>query len=119
MRSQQNRFDAFMHEFNEQRPHEALGMKTPASIYHSSNRELPKRLPEFSYPDDYGTRIVHESGRIRWPGRHLITLGASLARELVGCVQVQEDLWHVFLGPLLLGCIDNTRLDLGLIRTTN
>jgi transposase InsO family protein len=30
-RGQQRRFDRFRHEFNEERPHEALGQKTPAS----------------------------------------------------------------------------------------
>src|SRR4029079_16554890 len=35
---QQARFDAFMHEFNTERPHEALGMKTPAELYVASPR---------------------------------------------------------------------------------
>ena len=116
MRTQQRRFDAFRHEFNFERPHEAIDLKTPSSIYTPSDRLFPQALPMFDYPDDYVIRRVHDSGRIRWPGRVLIHLGKALAGEPVGCKQLQDDLWQIFLGPLLLGCIDHTRIDLGLIR---
>src|SRR5216117_906063 len=35
---QQDRFDAFVHEFNAERPHEALDMKCPAELYTASAR---------------------------------------------------------------------------------
>jgi transposase InsO family protein len=35
---QQDRFDAFVHEFNTGRPHEALGMKRPVELYTASPR---------------------------------------------------------------------------------
>ncbi len=35
---QQVRFDAFLSEFNEERPHEAIGMKVPADLYATSLR---------------------------------------------------------------------------------
>jgi hypothetical protein len=35
---QQARFDAFVQEFNTERPHEALAMKTPAAAYSASPR---------------------------------------------------------------------------------
>ena len=35
---QQAKFDAFVHEFNNERPHEALDMKFPADIYKFSTR---------------------------------------------------------------------------------
>jgi hypothetical protein len=46
---QQPRFDAFVHEFNAERPHEALQMKRPADVYSPSPRPY-KGLPELSYP---------------------------------------------------------------------
>ncbi len=119
MRSQQKKFDDFRREFNFERPHEAIGLKTPGSIYTPSTRLFPARLPEFTYPDDYAIRRVHASGRIRWPGRALIHLGQALAGEPVGCRQIQDGLWQLFLGPLLLGCIDHARIDLGLIRVSD
>ncbi|MEH7848892.1 hypothetical protein V6952_23480 [Rhizobium laguerreae] len=46
---QQTRFDDFISEFNEERPHEALGMRHPADIYRPSNR-FYKGLLEIDYP---------------------------------------------------------------------
>src|SRR5262252_3931497 len=38
---QQERFDEFVEEFNNERPHEALAMKRPAQVYKPSPRDLP------------------------------------------------------------------------------
>jgi len=48
-RGQQRRFDAFRQEFNQERPHEALGDHPPAQVYQRSSREYPKRTPEVDY----------------------------------------------------------------------
>jgi len=45
---QQARFDAFVREFNDERPHEALAMKTTAEVDTASSRQyrgLPRPLP--------------------------------------------------------------------------
>ncbi len=42
---QQARFDAFVHEFNCEHPHEALGMKCPAEIY-TPSAHVYNGLPE-------------------------------------------------------------------------
>jgi hypothetical protein len=42
---QQARFDAFMHEFNAERPHERLAMKCPAELYSASPRRY-QGLPD-------------------------------------------------------------------------
>jgi len=41
LKKQQDRFDVFRPEYNYVRPHEALGMKTPSSIYSPSSRRMP------------------------------------------------------------------------------
>jgi transposase InsO family protein len=46
---QQARFDAFISEFNDERPHEAIEMKTPAEVYTPSSRAY-EGLPELEYP---------------------------------------------------------------------
>jgi hypothetical protein len=46
---QQHRFDAFVQEFNAERPHEALDMKCPAELYVASPRRYDG-LPELTYP---------------------------------------------------------------------
>jgi putative transposase len=40
---QQARFDRFRHDFNDNRPHEALGQVPPGSCYHASPRRYPAR----------------------------------------------------------------------------
>lgn len=45
-----------------------------------------------------------------------VRVGAPLAGEYVGCQQVDDALWEIYLGPLLLGYVDVTRIDQGLIR---
>ena len=47
---QQDRFDAFVHEFNTERPHEALGMKCPAQLYTASPRRYVNRRPIWTLP---------------------------------------------------------------------
>ena len=49
-RAQQRAFDRFRDEYNQLRPHEALGMQTPAQVYTASPRQFPARLPEVEYP---------------------------------------------------------------------
>jgi hypothetical protein len=46
---QQARFDDFLMQFNEERPHEALAMKCPAEVYAPSPRPY-SGLPELAYP---------------------------------------------------------------------
>jgi transposase InsO family protein len=46
---QQGKFDAFIEEFNNERPHEALDMKCPAGIYTASGRPYIG-IPEPHYP---------------------------------------------------------------------
>jgi putative transposase len=46
---QQARFDDFIEIFNNERPHEALGMKYPAELYQPSNRPY-QGLPDIDYP---------------------------------------------------------------------
>ncbi len=46
---QQDRFDRFVSEFNDERPHEAIGMKTPAELYIPSSRTY-EGLPEWITP---------------------------------------------------------------------
>lgn len=65
-RAQQRKFNRFLEEFNQERPHEALDMNTPASLYIPSGREMPDRLPPLEYPDRFETRYVSYNGGIRW-----------------------------------------------------
>lgn len=111
VRRQQGAFNDFTYEFNYERPHEALDQRVPASVYVSSPRPYPLRLPEMNYPEDMDIRRVKSQGDISWKGYH-VYLTATLAGELVGLRQITEELWDIFFGPIRLAQLDtkNKRL---------
>jgi putative transposase len=65
---QQRAADRWRHKFNEVRPHEALAMKTPASLYKRSPRAL-RGIRTYSYPASYAIRRVTLQGCVRYAGR--------------------------------------------------
>ena len=105
-RTQQARFDDFRRTFNQVRPHEALAMRTPASVYRCSAREYPGREPQVSYPDDWTLRKVDSGGYFYWQGRHVFT-SEVLAGEPVGLEPVDERYWRVYFGPVWVGAFDS------------
>jgi hypothetical protein len=69
-RAQQCELDRFRQEYNEVRPHEALGMETPASVYEPSPRAYPARVPEPESPDTMLVRTVKST--VIFAGRSMI-----------------------------------------------
>ena len=103
--AQQRRFDEFAREYNHDRPHEALGMATPASAYEPSPRAYPERLPELQYPDDCAPRRVDAAGDIRWKVTKVF-LGNALAGQVVGLRDLGGRHLLVSFGPVELGVLD-------------
>jgi putative transposase len=101
-RAQQRRFDAWRREFNELRPHEALGDATPASYYAPSPRPYPTRLAPLEYPAHYERRLVSRNGGIRWHARW-VNVSQTLGGEHLGFVEIDDGEWDVYCGPLRLG----------------
>jgi putative transposase len=104
IRAQQASFSRFQQSYNEERPHEALAMKTPAEVYELSPRPLPDDLAEHRYADGFEPRNVRRDGSIKWDGE-FVFVGEAFAGETVGIQAVNEGLWHVHLGPLRLGVL--------------
>ena len=73
-RRQQKSFEMFKREFNDERPHEALGMKPPAKFYASSPRSYPSKLVDLEYPNGHLLRRVSAIG----------------PRRTLGCEPVEE-----------------------------
>ena len=105
LRHQQRVFDRFRHDFNDERPHEALGMRTPASLYNPSPRALPRSLPEVDYPKTYELRHVRSNGEIKLGGERLF-VSEALIGEVVGLDRLDERYWRLHFGPVPLGCVD-------------
>lgn len=107
-REQQRRFHRFRQEYNEQRPHEALGQTLPAEWYERSHREWPRRLPEVSYGEDVEVRWVEAGGRIRWQGQRVF-ISHALAGEPVGLAQIAPEAWRVSFSFYELGVAQGKR----------
>ena len=101
-RAQQRAFDRFRREYNDERPHEALGQATPASRYTPSPRPYPARLPALEYPAHWEVRRVSRNGGIRWYDRW-VNVSHVLAEEYVAFEEIAAGLWQVYFGPLRVG----------------
>ena len=92
--AQQRRFQRFRRDFNDERPHEALGQETPRSRYQSSPRAYPRRIEEPVYGADQAVRRVRSNGEIKWHGE-LIFLSEALVGEPVGLAETDSGDWIV------------------------
>ena len=80
--AQQQRFDRWRKEFNEERPHEALGMRVPADVYRPSAKRLDERIKPRLYPLGTETRRVSAAGFISLNG------GSCYVGESFGGVEI-------------------------------
>lgn len=101
---QQARFDAFISEFNEERPHEALAMRTPAELYTPSSRAY-EGLPELEYPFHDRDILVTACGRICMH-RKKINVSTVLAGQRLGIKEIDDGIWLVSFMHYDLGYID-------------
>ena len=101
---QQAKFDDFIEDFNQQRPHEALAMKCPAEFYTASPR-VYTGIPEPHYPFHDRTVNVTSCGRLCLY-RKKINLSLSLAGQAVGVKEVDQGIWLVSFMDYDLGYID-------------
>lgn len=102
---QQERFDRFREEFNQERPHEGIGLKTPNSVYMPSTRPYPSKLPLLLYPLHDTVRRVSHKGDIRMWGRRVF-VSESLAEHRIGLRELDDDRWLLTFDDLDLGTLD-------------
>jgi transposase InsO family protein len=102
---QQARFDEFVKEFNEERPHEALAMKRPADVYRPSAKPYDGTLPELAYPLHDRDVLVTACGRIcRY--RKRVNISTVLAGQRLGIKEVDDGIWRVSFMSYDLGFVD-------------
>ena len=101
---QARRFAAFARDYNEERPHEALGQRPPAALYQRSPRSMPSRLPEPDYPAGTAVRQVRSNGEIKWQG-DFIYICNGLIGEVVA-IEEAESGWEVRFFDVPIGIID-------------
>lgn len=109
------KLEKFQNYFNFERPHEALGQKTPGSVYVPSNRAWDGVLRSPEYPSEYIIRKVQKDGTINLNGERVF-ISETLSREPIGIID--EDSLKVYYGSILLGSInDEYKLEFPRIKT--
>lgn len=101
-KAQQERFDRFIRNFNEDRPHEGLDGDFPIEHLERSNRPYPSRIPALLYPDHFEVRKVHPNGQIKLHGQ-LVFLSEVLVGEYVGLEEIDDDIWSIYFSDFELG----------------
>jgi putative transposase len=102
---QQAKFDRFLECFNQERPHQALGMRCPAELYQPSPRPY-RGLSDLDYPFHDRTITVTRCGRICFGGRK-VNLSAVFAGQNVGVKEISEKIWLVSFMHYDLGFFDH------------
>jgi transposase InsO family protein len=103
---QQEKFDAFIEEFNSQRPHQALDMKFPSELYALSPRPY-KEPQDLEYPFHDRTVTITHCGRI-CIGKMKIHFSHVFAGQDVGLVEENDGIWLVSFMDYDLGYFDET-----------
>ena len=62
----QKKFTNWREKYNNIRPHEALGMKTPGEVYEPSQRRYPETIKQFDYGGEYHVIKVNSWGYVRF-----------------------------------------------------
>ena len=104
-RSQQEAFDRFQHDYNHERPHEALQDKTPASCYSASTRPMPRRAPELEYGDDVVLRRISQQGSLKMKGERTF-ISEIFAHQWMGLRALDERYFRLLYGPVTVGFLD-------------
>lgn len=110
LKSQQRRLNSFVKEYNHVRPHEALGMETPASVHNFSTRPFPEKIRNFDYETEMKVLKITKNGAMRWGAYNWVYLTASLQGKYVGVLEIGNGIWRVFYRNVFLGYFNENEL---------
>jgi len=108
-REQQQRLERFCQEYNQVRPHEALAMQTPASVYAPSARSFPSHLPEPEYPHTMLVRSVRRQGAFHWKNQDVF-LSEVLWGERIGLLPEDDDRYTIYFAQFPIARFDSRQL---------
>jgi len=110
-RGQQSKFDTFRTIYNDERPHEALGLEVPASQFTASPRPFPEKEPVIEYAPHLEVRLVSKQGYIKFKTLKLF-LGEALSGERVALEAVDDGIWSLHYSAFELARLDERSGDL-------
>ena len=104
---QQASLDIWVKTFNNERPHESLGMKVPRDVYVRSSRSFDLDAVQLLYPAQYQVRKVKANGCLK-VHNILISVSQALAGLEVGLEPIGSNRYSVWFCRLLVGELDLT-----------
>jgi transposase InsO family protein len=104
----QSAFDAWRRIYNEQRPHEALGLAVPASRYCASPVSFPEHLPLPAYAETDAVRRVGTDGSTNFKGRRVKLSQAFVGQSVAFRPTARDGVWKIFFMRFGIGEIDLT-----------
>jgi transposase InsO family protein len=96
-------FDTWRREFNEERPHESLGMRMPKEVYMASKRNW-KAVEQLDYPSMASRRVLAHGG-IKYEGQRIF-ISNAIAGWDVGLKANAQGGRDVYFCKLLLGTLE-------------
>lgn len=102
--AQHRRFARWRHWYNHRRPHEAIGMRVPASCYRPSSRRLPRHVRPWRYPRTWVRLLPDAKGRCQWRKSQRL-IGQAFVHEQLGGKPLGPDVLAVYFGPHLIGTL--------------
>jgi transposase InsO family protein len=108
-RGQQRAFDRFRQMFNQERPHQALEMRTPSAVYEPSPRQYPARVREPEYGSALQVRRVHQHGQFCWKHQDVF-LSKVLYGENIGLLPVDDRYYRLYFAAVPLARFDSHEL---------
>jgi putative transposase len=99
--AQQQRGRKWQKHYNQERPHESLGQKTPAEVYRKSRRKYQGEGP-LDYPEANFIRKVRLKGEISFEGRRRY-IGEAFSAHKIGLYKIEPSRYEVRFADLILG----------------
>jgi transposase InsO family protein len=82
--------------YNQQRPHQAIGMAVPASRYQISWRSFPEVLPAIEYGSQDEVRRVQDKGHVSYKGKLVVVSKAFRGYPIGFRPSTQEGIFDVY-----------------------
>ena len=102
---QQAELDQWRKTFNEERPHEALGLKTPSEVYVKSDRVYDPSKSELVYPKNCFVRKIMPGGALKL-NQVRVHISLALSGYDVGLEPLSSGRYAVWFSGLCLGELD-------------
>lgn len=102
---QQEYLEMFTEEFNNERPHEALDMKTPSEVHTKSSRVYDGTEPEYKYQGVDKVMGVTLSGEVRYK-KHRIYVGRAFKGYNIGITEQEDEKYLVNFMDYEIGFFD-------------